>query len=75
MSTIAVSYRPASKDANFCCNKRELVELRLGNLIPLLDAGIFVEAPEIDAINRSMLRDLREICRTDLKNLSGTVKG
>jgi len=75
MSTIAVYYRPASKDANFCCNKRELVELRLGNLIPLLDAGIFVEAPEIDAINRSMLRDLGKFAGWDLKNLSGTVKG
>jgi hypothetical protein len=60
MSTIAVYYRPTSKDANFCCNKRWLAEQWLGNLALSLDAGIFLEAPEVDAANRWMSRKLKE---------------
>src|ERR1700730_7432064 len=74
MSTIAVYYRPASKDANFCCNKRWLAELWLGNLTQSLDAGIFLEAPEVDATDRRMSRRLKEFAARTLERVNESTK-
>src|ERR1700692_1706099 len=72
MSTIAVYYRPTNKDANFCCNKKELAELRFGIPTLSLDARIFAVASKIDAADRRMLRNSKEIAGEDFVNQSET---